>query len=318
LIDANPTLLGLIGPCWKSGRSDQAPEPAPARVVPGGRNAAELCMLPTDIEAAALDTIQAGTKRIVQLKADGIRALYMDGRIISREGTPLNCALHGQPGLTRLESALGCNWMIDGEYVEANGFNATLSALRAGIGQGVFWVFDAIPMDDWMRGACYTPAYPRLTTLRAQIAQSDSPFVGMLDFKMLSAGDTRAHAEMLWGRGYEGVVTKAPDSPYLRQRSNHWRRCKQVFTADCQVMDVLRKNGVIKGIMVRGPDGLGDIRVSAGLDTADAVLLGAFHEAAANVDDPPRATVRIRYELTAGVKRTVRGAAYIRLVEGNR
>lgn len=298
-------LLGRLS--WQPGSTSEftAPPPQPARMIDGGGLHKELAMLPVDSHA-----LDYANKWIVQLKVDGIRALYIDGSIVTREGGPLDCALHCQPALKRLEDAFGEPMMFDGEYVEDDGFSATLSAMRQGIGNGVLWLFDAVPMSQW-RGAENSPARQRLARLREKFMAADSPFVGMLDHWELSAGDAMAKARELCAEGYEGIVVKDPHAPYRRWRDDAWLRVKQAITYDGPIVDVLADGGKLKAIIVRGPEGIGPIKVGAGWTAEQG---REIHDAwTFQPEGDPQLMAEISYMLSTGVKRSVRGARFVRL-----
>lgn len=300
-------MLGLV----TSGRHTSVTEWAERHrtvVLPGAGRFPELCMLPVDADLDDLPELHGDGRRIVQLKADGLRALYLDGRIVSREGGALDCALHCQPALRRLEEAFGEPMMFDGEYVEEDGFNATIAAQRLGEGEGVFWLFDALPYAAWCAGGTQMPTLERLATLRRHVMAAASPFVGMLDFWEMDAYETRAKALELFREGYEGVVTKDAGAFYKRQRSSHWRRIKDRRVADLPVIDVMAKDGRLKAIVLRGPDAGKPLRIGSGWDADQARLIMSRFKMGQPI------TARVRYELTVGTTRSVRGAVFAGLI----
>ena len=328
-------ILGLIRP-----RAHAVAEPRPAlppvQVITGGAAAPELAMLCRDASHDVIASMDA--MRVVQLKADGLRAIYIDGRIVSREGVPMGCALHCQPALRRIEQAMGCAMVFDCEYVADGGYAATVSEHKRGEGAGVLWIFDALPLADWLKGGSDVGCMNRLMALREAIGAAESPFVGMLNYWLLNGQETIAKAAELWAYGYEGVVTKRWDSPYVRERSNDWLRLKQTFTADLPVVDSVFKDGALKTVIVRGPEGIGPIRLGKGwtaeeasnLDRVfngsaylkgEAVQQNVFDQLArvrakvAGGDTPMKAPLaRVSYQLSTGDKRTVLGAVFHSLV----
>lgn len=305
----NP-MLGLIRSGRHTGVTDRA-ERQPAIVLPGAGRFPELCMLPVDVEIDELDELHApkgSHRRIVQLKADGIRALYLNGRIVSREGGPLDCALHCQPALRRIEEAFGEPMMFDGEYVEEDGFNATIAAQRRGEGQGVFWLFDAMPYQAWCDGGTNQSTQERLERLRHHVMAAESPFVGMLDFWRMDAAHTRAKALELFREGYEGIVTKDADAGYVRARSEQWRRCKSRLLADLPVIDIMAKDGELKAIVLRGPDGGKPLRIGSGWKADIGKRVISDFKMGYTI------TARVRYELTTGTTRSVRGALFLGII----
>lgn len=305
----NP-MLGLIMPSHAARATESKARQAPA-LLPGAGRFPELCMLPVDVEIDYLDYLhptKGAQRRLVQLKADGIRALFLNGLVVSREGGPLDCALHCQPALRRLEEAFGEPMMFDGEYVEDDGFNATIAAHRRGEGAGVFWLFDAMPYAQWCAGGTNEPTLARLETLRRHVMAAESPFVGMLNFWEMDAYQTRAKALELFREGYEGIVTKDARAGYVRGRSRHWRRIKDRRVVDLPVIDVMTKDGKLNAIVLRGPDGGKPLQIGSGWSADGARLIMAEFEKGKTV------LARVRYELTVGTTRSVRGALFLGII----
>ena len=217
-------------------------------VIAGGGNAPELGMHPVDWT----DDVAEPLRSIVQLKGDGIRGHYIDGRLVTREGVPLECADHCLLGLKRLERWLGEPMFFDGEYIEEDGYNATLAAFRRNEGEGVFWLFDAVPMSQWRDDRCTQPIEARLERLAKALPHAESMFVGMFDYWIMGPGEARRKAEELWALGYEGIVAKRARSIYTRRRSDAWLRLKRKITLDGVVMDLTK--GAAHAIC-RMPDG---------------------------------------------------------------
>ena len=306
----NP-MLGLIMPGHAAERARMV-EPQPVRVMPGAGKFPELCMLARDVEPEQLDQLPRAERRLVQLKADGVRAVYAEGRIVSREGVPLDCALHCQPALRRLEQAFGRPMVFDGEYVEEDGFLATIAAQRRGEGYGVMWLFDAMPLDEWAAGGSDAPALWRLQELRKRVMLAESPFVGMLDFWEMDADQTRAKFAELIREGYEGLVTKDPASPYVRARSDAWRRLKGRFSLNAPVIDVMTKGDALQAILVRVPDQTKPVRLARGWTPEEEKQIMSSFKMGYDLK------ARVRYELSVGTVRAVRGAVFEHLVEAGR
>lgn len=309
-------LLGLIRPRGHA-QLDTAPPAPPVRVIAGGSAAPELAMLcrDGDHDAIAADD----TMGVVQLKGDGLRAIYINGTIVSREGVPMRCALHCQPALRRIEQAMGCDMVFDCEYIADGGYVATVAEHKRGEGAGVLWIFDALPLADWMKGGTDMGTMNRLMALREAIGAAESPFVGMLNYWLMTGAETVAKAAELWAHGYEGVVRKRWDAPYVRARSADWLRLKQTLTAELPVIDTLmNKDGGLKAVIVRGPDGVGPIKLGKGWNVADAFRIKAH--ALSSLRDEQEGWItsepiaRVSYQLSTGDKRAVRGAVFHSLV----
>lgn len=241
----------------------------PLIMVPGGPEAPELCMRPRDMDP---ERILCGYG---QLKADGMRALKIVDRVVSIEGVPLDCALHCLPALLRLEEAFGRPMVFDGEYLEEDGYDATMRAFRRGWGEGVFWIFDAVPLDEWLVDRCRQPIEERHALIAKHLEAATSPFVGFLTpFWLPTEERVRSKARELWALGYEGIVMKRAGSRYRRCRHEDWQRWKRVVTIEGRVLDVLVSTSdseKLKGLIIQGPEG--PITVTAGFNAEAAAEL---------------------------------------------
>lgn len=306
-------LFGLLMPNL-AGQRDAPAERTPPAQIPYAHMAPELAMLPVDlIDNKGNPLAISEDRNVVQFKPDGIRALYIDGRIVSREGAPLDCALHCQPGLARLEAAIGMGPLfIDGEYVAEDGFEATLAEHKKGVGDGVFWIFDMIPLIDWQSGRSDIVVQERLEFLVTMVNEHcDSNFVGALNYWVLTREETLAKAREIWAEGGEGIVIKRWNSAYERKRSDAWLRLKQVHTVDGMIVDVAaRKDGTLKHMMVRADEET--IVVGTGWTKDEGrELLSGFE--AGWLGSSSSSWVEIAFQRTTGAKLAIRGARFVRL-----
>jgi len=312
-------LAGLILP-RSGGGNDQRPVKQPARVIPGGGVASELCMLPVEwdgLDAAAADERDTWKRdvRVAQIKADGINAVALPGMIVGgRDGGPLDCALQALPALSRLQATYGEPMAFFGEYVAHDGFNATLAEHRKGVGDGAFWLYDAMPHAAWMSGRPYeVSTLDRLQRLKhCFLATEPGLFLGMLDFWLLDAGEMRAKAREVWAAGFEGLVSKDRAAGYVRGRSPAWRKVKERVQASCPVVDTIEKDGRLHSIIVRGPSIGGvskPLRVTGGWSAGDAECIRiGMSETGAGRD------VLVEFGLTTGTTRSIRSPKFAGIV----
>lgn len=184
-----------------------------------------LCQLATKWDG----TVPAGGL-VAQEKIDGIRALWIEGRLITREGNEIGGTDHITTELRAIEAAFGCRMFLDGEFQLGGALKATMrhfaSGGRYGDG-GRLYLFDALPLDQWRSNASTAPLSARLDSLSAVMAMHEGRSVSMLPSRFCSSlGAVRAHAEEIWARGGEGLVLKTPGSPYRRMRSSEWMKLK--------------------------------------------------------------------------------------------
>lgn len=308
-------LTGMFRPD-RNDVADIAPPPQSPRMAVGATAASELCMIPVDANLpygreAEIIAEQARTPhRVVQLKADGINAMYLEGRMITgREGTPLECALHCQPGLRRIEDAMGTPTVFFGEYVADDGFNATLGEQKAGTGEGVFWLYDAIPHGAWVTGKEYmVPIEQRLNALRCAFAGTHvGQFVGFLDFWLLTPAETAAKAAEVWAAGFEGLVSKEAGSGFARRRDDRWLKVKQRFVVKGAVVDTIERDGQLRSLIVRGPEmsSTKTVRLTGGWDLHQADQIKRGMSLTGN-----GVNVQFSFDLTTGTTRSIRSPKF--------
>lgn len=222
----------------------------PLRLIPGMSSAPEPCPLPRHWEREKHPWDAAA-----QPKVDGIRALYIDTSIVSREALPLDCALHCLPALHDLEQLYGEPMVFDGEYLEPDGFQATLAAMRAGEGVGAIWLFDAVPYREWKANRFSERLDRRVEKLCKLEERLGSPFVRSLGLTFVPDPDQAIDlAEREWARGGEGLVIKSRGSVYERGKTSTWLKLKKRQTFDGPVVDALVKDGRCIAIMVKLPE----------------------------------------------------------------
>jgi ATP-dependent DNA ligase len=210
--------------------------------------ATELAMKP-----AAFDADRMPSRAGFELKIDGIGFLDVNSHLQSLEGAPFEAALHLAHELERLREAFGTEMVLHGEFVERDGFNATLSAFRSGASKsGAVILWDAVTLKAWhgfeqswplherraLLQAAFDVAMPRMVKLNPLIpCPSDAAFLeGALD-------------EALDG-GHEGLVIKDLDSPYIRARSPWWMKLKPHETIDVPIQAVRVDDGRVRSLIV--------------------------------------------------------------------
>lgn len=207
----------------------------PVELLPGMTAAPEPCLLP----AAHWTPETHMQPSIAQPKIDGIRGLHILTRMVTRQAQPFDAALHCLPALNRLEERFGQPMVFDGEYAEGDGFQATLAAFRKGEGQGVFYLFDAVPYEQWKANRFTQPLEARLEAIERHMLH-DEPFLTSLPPTTVhSAGDVEHLAGQAWASGAEGLVVKRARSVYARGRSQVWLKVKREQSVDGIVTDVI-------------------------------------------------------------------------------
>ena len=170
---------------------------------------------------------------IYEAKLDGERCLaFHDGhgsRLFSRNGKRLDDAY---PELVEaLEGAGGGRWIVDGEIVAFEGGISSFSRLQQRIGirdpeearaTGVkvyLYLFDILHLDGY-------DLVPLRLRRRKQLLKKALKFRDPLRYTIHRNGQGEAYHEEACRKGWEGVIAKAADAPYVHGRSKQWLKFK--------------------------------------------------------------------------------------------
>ncbi|WP_139139122.1 ATP-dependent DNA ligase [Sphingobium phenoxybenzoativorans] len=189
-------------------------------------------------------------------KRDGIRALYIDGRLLTREGNEIHGVTHIIPVLRLMEERAGHALFIDAEFQVGDSLRDTIGHFKRGPAApdaGTLWAFDCIPLDQWRSDSCEDPLYRRKATLQRLSAaaieemQSDAWTWPQRSYGRRTGGDSvvvipdvwlgdvaavLSEAHRVWARGGEGLVLKEWDSAYRRRRTSDWQKVKRMISDD--------------------------------------------------------------------------------------
>jgi ATP-dependent DNA ligase len=216
----------------------------------------------------------------VEEKHDGIRCLWFDGQLWTREGEALDLP-HIAAEAARLERRFGQPMFLDGEYVEPGGFHATLSVIGSRgkrAATGTFHVFDAVPLGEWRADACEKPLTARQALLRLAVGDWSPRALRIVQPRPVANGaDVERIAAGIWAAAGEGVIAKDGASLYRRHRSDTWLKLKRELRLVAEIIAVMG-DGAAAAVMLHGkrckiavPPGLRD-RVAVGM-TGDIVAM---------------------------------------------
>ena len=247
-----------------------------------------------------------GTKRL-EPKLDGVRILMLvhpgDNTTLiicySRNGKVFDNFTHieeqvrknvgelvAAAGRTKHMSSgiLKQGFVLDGEVV-GNSFQELMRQARrkenVAAEDSVFHVFDIIPLADFRRGHWNAQLSKRIGLLEAmQPAFDKMPNMELLPHLQVDLdthegnNQLERYAKDMVAAGFEGIMIKNLDAPYLCKRSTDWMKWKPTITVDLEVIGLEEGTGRNKGrlgaLVCNGVDDGKEITVNAGSGFSDA------------------------------------------------
>jgi ATP-dependent DNA ligase len=198
------------------------PPPDPRFARPPG----QLCQLASDWRR-----VLPPAQWIAQQKIDGIRALWLGGDLVTREGIPIAGTDHIRAEILELERAAGERLFVDGEFQVDGTLAATARHFqrRGRYGDaGTLFVFDVLPHTQWLANAPEKPLTARAAQLQGMIDLVQPKSICVIPSRSVAnAGDVVRLAETMWRADLEGLVVKRSDARYERRRSNSWLKVKR-------------------------------------------------------------------------------------------
>ena len=174
-------------------------------------------------------------------------------------------------------------FVLDGEVI-GNTFQELMRQARrktdVQAGDSVFNIFDIVPLEDFRRGYWNAQLSKRIDLLEAMRPVVDTmPNVELLPHIMVDL-DTAAGRDQLdryakdnVNAGFEGIMIKELEAPYICKRSTDWMKWKPTITVDLEVIGVEEGTGRNKGrlgaLVCEGSDDGKHITVNVGSGFSD-------------------------------------------------
>jgi len=233
------------------------------------------CQLASDSQK---NTKKLVGKKVLESKLDGIRILALVDKtypekcnvtLYSRSGKVMTNFPHieeqlrNELNIYQADSPWTTNriqkFMFDGEIVSEN-FQALMKQARRKSNidttDSVYTIFDVIPIDDFNRGKWNMPQHKRskewLGVIRDRV-NAECTSLHILDGIDVDLDTAEGHSIMeRFGKdqvdmGYEGIMIKDIDAPYLSKRGTNWMKWKPTITVDLEVIDMEEGTGKNKG-----------------------------------------------------------------------
>ena len=259
------------------------------------------CQLATD---SAKHPKKVCGKKILESKLDGIRALALVDitfpektkvTLFSRNGKPLNNFPHIEEQLVECVKMFTkspwsdhriTKFMLDGEIVSDN-FQALMKQAQRktdiDTANAVFSIFDIIPYDQFNNGKWTTTQIKRTTEWLGSIRErvnANFTSLHILDHIIVDLDTTDGRSIMdrfakeQIDLGYEGIMIKDVDAPYVCKRRTAWMKWKPTITVDLEVVGYEegtgRNAGRLGAFICEGVDDGRLIRVNVGGGFSDA------------------------------------------------
>ena len=235
-----------------------------------------------------------GTKRL-EAKLDGVRVLAvvqgMNVSLFSRNGKEfanfpqIALDIMKHRGAFQRSLASGGRFVLDGEVVGESFQKLMKQAQRKSDVETdgmVYHIFDIIPLEDFQRGYWNAQQYKRFDILdRARGVIGDEAsclkiVTGLeVDLDVAEGHDIMArYAEDCVAEGYEGIMIKSVDAPYVCKRADYWMKWKPTITIDLEIVGFEegtgRNEGRLGAIICEGEDNGRTIRVNVGSGLSDS------------------------------------------------
>lgn len=264
--------------------------------------------------ATLVDTVPTGSAWLHEAKYDGYRLLLAIGgdkaRAFTRTGLDWSEKF---PGIVAAAAALDVGAaLIDGEAValDASGkpnFSALQDALKRGGADLAFFAFDLLSLE----GEDLT----RLPNLeRKELLRSIIPSTGPIVFAEHVVGRGEQLFAAMCREGFEGIVSKRAEAPYLHKRTQNWLKIKCIQRQEFVIVGWLPSTAGGRGFrsLILGLNEDGKLRyagkVGTGFDADRIEEISARLERLATDKPPvdaPRAAVRgarwVKPELVAEI-----------------
>lgn len=224
-------------------------------------------------------------ERILQEKLDGTRILsvvYLDGRVdqFSRNGKEIFNFQKIKDQLSFLSFTLREPMVFDGEIM-SDTFQALMTQLYrkddVKTDDAVLYLFDAIPLDKFLKGVYNIDQRSRLENLNDIVKELDNVKVLNSITVDLSTDNGKDSFEYFNRKciesGKEGIMIKDPSAPYECKRSTAWLKLKPVMTVDLEIVDLQEGDDKYKGklgaLVCNGYEGEREIIVNVGSGFSD-------------------------------------------------
>jgi DNA ligase D-like protein (predicted ligase) len=172
--------------------------------------------------ATLSDERALGDEWVLERKLDGVRciAVATAGRVRLFTRNELDATARW-PAVVQAVAALGRDLVLDGEVVAMDGDEPLgFQALQRGTAPRALWAFDLLHSGaEDLRGRPLSERRARLE----ELVGAGAPGLRLTE---VWRGESQRRYEQACAAGWEGLIAKVADSPYMAGRSKAWRKLK--------------------------------------------------------------------------------------------
>ena len=235
-----------------------------------------------------------GVKRL-EVKLDGVRVLaVVSGNsctLYSRNGKEfanfpqIAEAILDYRKAFQFGRGFGGQFVLDGEIVGESFQKLMKQAHRksdAKTDNMVYHIFDVLPLSEFKEGHCNAQQYKRLEWLEqaSGILQDQTTCLRIMNGLEVDLDTAEGHdimnryAEDAVAEGFEGIMIKSLDAPYICKRSDYWMKWKPTISVDLKIVGFEegtgRNENRLGAIICEGEDNGRNIRVNVGSGLSDS------------------------------------------------
>ena len=213
--------------------------------------------------ASGIDKLRLSKDEVFFLskKANGVRAKFKDGKLISRQGKEFTGMNHIIQDIHNLNLE---TYFVDGELIRKNVDDLDDNS-NFRIGTGIinsdaetkeeieFVIFDCFPVETIINGKStenYSVRKERMETLRTIISQKNIQNISVIEMVYEGSEQSKIDEWLDYAvdKGWEGLILNK-DMPYEFKRTPSVIKLKRFSTVDLEIVDVIEGKGRLKGTL---------------------------------------------------------------------
>jgi len=179
----------------------------------------------------------------------------------------------------------GGHFVLDGEIVGESFQKLMKQAHRKSDAKTdgmVYHIFDILPLDSFKEGHWNAQQYKRIEWLESarSILSEETVCLRIMDGLDVDLDTAEGHdimnryAQDCVAEGFEGIMIKSMDAPYLCKRTDYWMKWKPTISVDLEIVGFEegtgRNEGRLGAIICEGEDNGRHIRVNVGTGLSDS------------------------------------------------